>query len=57
MPVSLSDLESRRATLLSLFGSLGDLRSGSISNTNAAAANQTAVVTGPVSPLMARMRC
>ena len=34
MPVSLSDLESRRATLLSQFGSLGDLRSGSISNTS-----------------------
>ena len=34
MPVSLSDLESRRATLLTRFGSLGDLRSGSISNTS-----------------------
>lgn len=34
MSVSLSDLESRRATLLSQFGSLGDLRSGSISNTS-----------------------
>jgi hypothetical protein len=33
MSVSLSDLESRRATLLSQFGRLGDLRSGSISNT------------------------
>ena len=33
MSVSLPDLESRRATLLSQFGSLGDLRSGSISNT------------------------
>ena len=34
MSISLSDLESRRATLLSQFGSLGDLRSGSISNTS-----------------------
>jgi hypothetical protein len=33
MPVSLSDLESRRAEILRQFGSLGDLRSGSISNT------------------------
>jgi hypothetical protein len=34
MPVSLSDLESRRAELLNQFGKLGDLRSGSISNTS-----------------------
>ena len=33
MSISLSDLESRRAALLSQFGNLGDLRSGSISNT------------------------
>jgi hypothetical protein len=34
MSVSLSDLESRRATILSQFGGLGDLRSGSISHTS-----------------------
>jgi hypothetical protein len=33
MPVSLPDLESRRAELLKQLGNLGDLRSGSISNT------------------------
>jgi hypothetical protein len=33
MPISLSDLESRRAELLNQLGSLGDLRCGSISNT------------------------
>jgi hypothetical protein len=33
MAVSLSDLESRRAELLNQLGNLGDLRSGSISNT------------------------
>jgi hypothetical protein len=33
MPVSLSDLEARRAQLLNQLGDLGDLRSGSISNT------------------------
>ena len=34
MPVSLSDLEARRARLLSQLGNLGDLRSGSISSTS-----------------------
>ncbi len=34
MPVPLSDLESRRAELLSKFASLGDFRSGSVSNTS-----------------------
>jgi hypothetical protein len=33
MPISLSDLQARRAQLLNQPGSLGDLRSGSISNT------------------------
>lgn len=33
MPISLSDLESRRAEILDRLGNLGDLRSGSISNT------------------------
>lgn len=33
MPVSLSDLEARRAGLLNQLANLGDLRSGSISNT------------------------
>jgi len=33
MSISLSDLEARRAELLSQIGNLGDLRSGSISNT------------------------
>ena len=34
MPDSLQDLESRRAELLKQFARLGDLRSGSISNTS-----------------------
>jgi hypothetical protein len=33
MPISLSDLEARRAQLLNQLSDLGDLRSGSISNT------------------------
>ncbi|MGH9625670.1 MAG: DUF6788 family protein [Bryobacteraceae bacterium] len=34
MPDSLQDLESRRAELVKQFATLGDLRSGSISNTS-----------------------
>ena len=34
MPVSLQDLESRRLEILQQFALLGDLRSGSISNTS-----------------------
>jgi hypothetical protein len=34
MPESLPDLESRRAELVKQFARLGDLRSGSISNTS-----------------------
>jgi hypothetical protein len=34
MPDSLPDLESRRARLLAQFAALGDLRSGSITNTS-----------------------
>jgi hypothetical protein len=33
MPISLSDLQARRAQLLNQLANLGDLRSGSISNT------------------------
>jgi hypothetical protein len=54
MPDSLQDLESRRADLVKQIAALGDLRSGSISETADVAASPTAAVISLVTRCRAR---
>ena len=56
MPESLQDLESRRVELAKQFAHLGDLRSGSISNTSGRCGKPTAAAVNPVSQRMVPTR-